>query len=488
MNYTTKGKLNKTKRVAFSCLFWLAIWQVASLLVGNSLLLPSVPETLEALVDLAAEPDFYMSVAWTMFRCIMSILLSFGLGIIIAWLAHKNDLVRTLMTLPVSFFKAVPVMAIVIYVILVVKADWVAVVACFLMCFPIVYTNILQGLDSVSTELLEVAKVYRFTDTDTIKLIHIPSIVPYFNAAMKVVAGLSWKAVVAAEVLSVPEFSLGQGMISAKYYLETPTLFAYIIVIVALSLTLEKLIGIVTDKLTVNDYKDSKISFKETKELMPPAPALDIVDLCKDYVDKNVFNRFNANLETGSKTAVIGPSGAGKTTLARIIAGLEEADAGKINVSWSDQDSPNAALKDYPRVSYLFQEDRLFPWLNVYDNMALAAISCGNFSTWDESSNCDVNEVILEMAQSLEIADVLWKMPAELSGGMRHRVALGRTFLACSNLMILDEPFRGLDEDLKKRIVDRLWDKSTRNKTVIVISHSQEDLKLLGIDASIFVE
>ena len=167
----------------------------------------------------------------------------------------------------------------------------------------------------------------------------------------------------------------------------------------------------------------------------------------------------------GSKIGIVGPSGQGKTTLARIISGLEKTDCGNIDFS------------DEVKVSYLFQEDRLLPWLNVYDNLALAI-----------SSNCDLTKSkVLEMAEMLEIEDSLWKMPDELSGGMRHRVAIGRTFLANSNLMILDEPFRGLDEELKVRIVDRLWKKVTQNKTVIVISHSKEDMELLGIKEFLFL-
>lgn len=461
-NSNNQAKIGKTLAV---CLFWLLAWQFASIVVGNSLLLPSVPQTLAALGNLLVEPDFYMSASWTIFRCVLSIFISFIFGICFAWLSYKNHMMRSIMTLPVSFFKAVPVMAIVIYVILVVKANWVAVIACFLMCFPIVYTNILEGLDSISRELLEVAKVYEFDSFETIKLVHIPSIMPYFNAAMKIVTGLSWKAVVAAEVLSVPEFSLGHGMISAKYYLETPTLFAYIIVIVALSLALEKIIVMATQKLTIKDYQVGKVSVSATKLVKDAAPQISIDGVCKDYVEKNVFNRFSAKIEAGSRTAVIGPSGSGKTTLARLIAGLEEADAGTVDL-------------DSAKISYLFQEERLFPWLNVYGNMALF-VSLNGDATHD---------AVLQMAKDLELEDVLWKMPEELSGGMKHRVALGRTFLADCNLMILDEPFRGLDEELKKRIVDRLWNKCTAGKTIMVISHNQKDLKLLGIDGSINIE
>ena len=84
------------------------------------------------------------------------------------------------------------------------------------------------------------------------------------------------------------------------------------------------------------------------------------------------------------------------------------------------------------------------------------------------------------MADDLEISDALWKLPEELSGGMRHRAALGRTFLADAGLVLLDEPFRGLDIELKNRIIDRIWKEATNHKTVIMVTHSQEDAKELG--------
>ncbi len=476
MNYTTKDKkVNKSKigRLVLVCLFWLVIWQIAALIVDNSLLLPTVFETVQALGGLLQETSFYMDVLWTLFRCVMSIVISFCLGFLFANLAYKNQTVRSVMTLPVSFFKAVPVMAIVIYVILLVESDWVAVVACFLMCFPIVYTNVLTGLDSVSADLLEVAKIHELNKKDVDKYIFLPSILPSINAAMKIVAGLSWKAVVAAEVLSVPEFSLGQGMISAKYYLETSTLFAYIFVIVALSLCLERVITALTEKCTSKEYQGSKIKVSKNinrainSDICLRAPKVKLVDVTKSFDEKVVLDKLTEDIDAGEKVAVIGASGSGKTTLVRIITGLEKADGGTVDTT-SDLN-----------VSYLFQEDRLLPWLNVYDNLAL-----GMFRK-NTSPNADT---IISMAKNLELEDVLYKMPEELSGGMRHRVALGRTLLADCNLLVLDEPFRGLDEDLKKRIVDRLWDKSTEGKTVIVITHSQRDVELLGINKSIFVE
>ena len=96
------------------------------------------------------------------------------------------------------------------------------------------------------------------------------------------------------------------------------------------------------------------------------------------------------------------------------------------------------------------------------------------------SGSMTAEDKVIEMARALEIGDSLWKLPEELSGGMKHRAALGRTFLAVSNVMVMDEPFRGLDKELKERIIRRLWNRVSAGKTVILITHDDKDAQTLG--------
>lgn len=459
--YTTQNN-KKILRQAAVIAFWIGLWQLLAMAVDNTLLLPSVDETLSTLFNLLGEGEFYVNIGWTFFRCVLSMVISFVTGMTAAWLAYRKDFLRSFFTLPVGFFKAVPVMAIVIYVILLVESDWVAVIVCFLMCFPIVYTNVLSGLDAMDSKLLEVACVYRLSGVQKIKYFYLPCIMPQIKAAVRLIAGLSWKAVVAAEVLSIPKYSLGYEMIIAKNYLQTSTLFSYIIVIVALSLVMEKLIDIILKRWNYKGYEGSKVLKSVTKTQRKAVRKshgedVAVTDLSKRFGENTVFCDLSMNFEKDRVTCIVGPSGQGKTTLLRIIAGLEDADVGRITGNESS-------------VSYLFQEDRLLPWLNTFDNMALSVINEGNAA----------KEGVKRMAEVLEISDALWKLPEELSGGMRHRAALGRTFLADASLVLLDEPFRGLDIELKNRIIDRIWKKATNHKTVIMVTHSQEDAKELG--------
>ena len=453
-----KEQKSKQGRRMIICLAWLVIWQTCAMLIGSELLLPSPMATLRAICSLAVEKSFCIDAGCTLARCIIAMLLSFGAGMTAALGAYRQDAVRELLKLPVSFFKSVPVMAIILYVILLASSDWVAIIVCFMMCFPIVYTNVLCGLDSVAAEYLELAKIYGLTERQKRQLIYLPAIRPDRNAALGLVCGISWKAVIAAEVLSIPDFSLGYEMMNAKYYLETDKLFAYIIAIVVLSLLFERLL------MGLAAYSEKKarvrVRTRGTVRKQDPPPEVSLCHVVKNFEDKSVLDDIAIKFESGSVTAISGASGRGKTTLARIAAGLAEPDGGKVLI----QGAENVKL------AFLFQEDRLLPWLNVYDNLALSRIN---------EAGETLDSEIREIAKALEIEEALFAMPEELSGGMKHRVALGRTFLAGSNLMILDEPFRGLDEGLKQRILERLWQKNIENKTVLLISHSREDCENL---------
>ena len=96
-------------------LLWLALWQATAAAVGNGLLLPGPQEAARALAGLAVTGEFYMNIAWTVFRCVLAMVLSFGAGVVCAWFACRYEAVRSVLSLPVAFFKAVPVMAIIIY-------------------------------------------------------------------------------------------------------------------------------------------------------------------------------------------------------------------------------------------------------------------------------------------------------------------------------------------------------------------------------------
>ncbi len=443
---------------------WLVIWYLAAHLVGSELILPGPHATLAALAGLIRTGDFWLNVLWTLLRTALGIVISFAAGAFFAVLASRSLPVREFLRLPVNFFKSIPVMAIIIYVILIVRSDSVAVVVCFLMCFPIAYTNILNGLEAMDPKNTELGAVLGLSGRQMRRYIVRPSLEPQIKTALSLITSMSWKVVVASEVLAIPKHSIGYQMLNSKYYLETADLFAYIIVLIVLSFAMEKLVAELTalDPGRLGRSLEKEAMAAEMMTSPETAAEVSFENVSKTFANEDggavkALDDFTYEFTPGI-TAVLAPSGEGKTTMARIIAGLEIPDSGK------------ADMPEDVRTGYLFQEDRLLPWLSVRDNMLLSVIT-------ENHTGKDPVKASEEMAGILEIKDALGMMPSELSGGMAHRAALGRTLLYGGSVLILDEPFRGLDEELRDRIIEKIMPylkPEDMPKTVILITHDED--------------
>lgn len=444
---------NKYLKWSLIAVFWILLWQGLSIVVASKLLLPSPMDTVRGIFSLLGDSKFYLDATATIARCVVAIFLSLVFGAFLSVASYRNKLVRDILALPVALFKAIPIMAVAIYMILLLTAGNVPVLVCFVMCFPIVYTNLLTGLDSMDEDLLEMAKMYDIVGAKRLKFVYLPSLYPYFKSAMSLIAGMSWKAIVTAEVLSIPKFSLGYELMNSKYYLNTDLLFAYVAIIIAISVVFEKVINRSVGLLAPHSYSGSKIlrASSTTDNIKTESGnskiAVDLKSVNKKFGDKQVLKDFSMQLLAGSVTACMGASGSGKTTLIRIIAGLETADSGEVKV--------NAK-----KTSVLFQEDRLIPWLNVYDNLAIV---------------CNDDARIISLLQSVALEAEASKLPDELSGGMKYRLAMARAFAHNGDLLLADEPFQGLDEATKTFVTEKLWKPGVADKTVFFITHSQED-------------
>lgn len=182
-----------------------------------------------------------------------------------------------------------------------------------------------------------------------------------------------------------------------------------------------------------------------------------ITDLCKTFDDNEVLKNVNITLKDNSIYCLMGASGIGKTTLLRIIMGLEHADSGCI----SGIDTKN--------ISCMFQEDRLILNLSAIDNVRIVLRGKNNR---DEISN---NLLSILPDDSLD-------MPvSSLSGGMKRRVALARALSYPGKLIILDEPFTGLDKDTKLNVIDYIL-KMRNNRTLLITTHGTDDANLLGAE------
>jgi NitT/TauT family transport system ATP-binding protein len=185
---------------------------------------------------------------------------------------------------------------------------------------------------------------------------------------------------------------------------------------------------------------------------------ISIRGLHKNYEKQILFKDFNLSFEDHKITGILGPSGIGKTTLINLIAGLVNPDSGSIEGIYKQD------------ISYIFQEPRLLPWLTVKENLSFTL----KHIYQDESIR---DKIIVENLKSVDLIESQNKFPNQLSGGMRQRVAIARAFAYPSQIMIMDEPFKGLDLKMKQSIISvflDLWAKSQR--TVIFVTHDVDEI------------
>jgi len=184
--------------------------------------------------------------------------------------------------------------------------------------------------------------------------------------------------------------------------------------------------------------------------------AIEILDISKTYGSNVVFDRFNCQIVNGTVTCIMGLSGRGKTTLLRIMLGLEQPDSGQISGM------------ENQRKSVVFQEDRLCENLNAASNIRLVC-----------RMPIKTNNIIEALSVVGMTSDFIKQPTRSMSGGQRRRVAILRALMVEYDILFLDEPFKGLDMKTKEKVI--LYTKEqSKGKTVIFVTHDKEECEVMG--------
>lgn len=223
--------------------FWLALWQLLAWGIDSRIILVGPVEVLARLAELAGTGEFWASVGTSLARIGIGFAGGVVSGALLAAAASRARGVRALLAPLMGALKAVPVASFVILVLLWVSSRELSVVIAWIMAMPIVYTNVLEGIEQTDPALLEMAGVFGLRPLDRVRLIYVSQVLPYFRAAVSLALGLSWKAGIAAEVIGLPDLTIGEHLYDAKVYLDTPDLFAWTVAIVVVSVALEALVG-----------------------------------------------------------------------------------------------------------------------------------------------------------------------------------------------------------------------------------------------------
>lgn len=505
MDKPGKKKKGAWIKAAAAAAFWLLLWQLAVMRMENTILVASPVETVKTLIELLQTAEFWKTVGTSFVKIALGFFLAVGTGILFAVAASFSGLVRALLNPLLRLVKAVPVASFIILALFWLSTSRnLSVLISFLMVLPVIYTNVLQGIASTEPELLEMARVFRIPFGKRLRYIYIPAVLPYFVSACSVGLGFCFKSGIAAEVIGLPQNSIGAQLYEAKLYLMTAELFAWTAVIVMVSVVFEKLVmlfvrllaGALTGTLRrqragqeeaveeaeavlpeERDAGEAEIMLPEeavvrksgmsaereegigserhrdVADILPDGGAPEeygLFDVTKRFDDKVVLERFTLRLRQGETVALMGASGCGKSTAGKLLLGLLEADGGTV--------------RRPKRMGAVFQEDRLCKEFDAVTNIAMVT---GNRREAEEA------------LAAVGLSGIKGRQTSALSGGMKRRVAILRALLSEAEVLVLDEPFTGLDAAGKQKVV-RYVKERRKGRSTLLITHNKDEAAALA--------
>lgn len=236
---------------AAAIVFALAVWQTGAMLLNKKLLLVTPIAVAQRLVSLCVEAGFWQTVAFSFARIVLGFFLALVTGCTLAAIAGRLHFIEVVLWPFIHVIKSVPVASFIILCLIWLSSRNLSVFIAFLMVLPIIYTNMLQGIKSSDPGLLEMTKLFRVGWLKKLKYIYLPQIKPYLLSACTISIGMSWKAGVAAEVIGIPDGSIGERLYEAKVYLSSADLFAWTVVVILISILFEKMFLYILNRLYV---------------------------------------------------------------------------------------------------------------------------------------------------------------------------------------------------------------------------------------------
>lgn len=436
--------------------FWLVVWQVVSMLDSSGILLCGPLDALLALCRLSSTQTFWSSIWFSTLRIVAGVLLGYIIAGVLAAASWHMSTVRILLQPALLAIKSTPVACIVVILLIWTGAANVSIITVLLLVVPAIYFALCTGLDNMDAGRRELFEVFGVRGRRRFFALTWPAVLPYLQAASSTVLGMSWKAGIAAELIGVPAGSLGERIYQAKLLLETPDLFAWTFCVICLSWLFEH--GAMAllrgtwpraAKLALRAPRDLRASEHGNSDASLRAQRLLI-----GYGAEPLCGPLGFSLGPSSCLCLQAPSGTGKTTLLHTVARLQCPLAGSLE---------NTARGR----SMMFQDTRLVEDLDAIDNILLFARP--GFTRKDAR----------DLACELLPKDALSRPVRELSGGQRRRVELTRAFAAPGELVLLDEPFGGLDAQAHSCALTFVK-RHGAGRIVVFATHDADDAQALG--------
>ena len=449
--------MKKSIPTILSITILLVLWQVLAMLICLPDLVPTVPRLLGTLASLFVSGSFYQSVAATILRGVAGMTLSLIAAGGAAFLFNRNEWIYELFRPLLALMRSIPVISFILLALIFLNTESIPLMIAFLTMFPLLTENLTKGIRSRRKGLLIMARQFKIGYWNRLTQVIYPQLKPFLYSGLASASGFGWRAIIMGEVLVQSFPGIGGEMKQAQVFIAVPELMAWTVIAILISYFFDKGINWLANQQLAIHYN------KRFNTLPEPIESCDIRihDVSYRYGSDRVLSHFSYTFQKGFIYGITAPSGSGKTTLLNLIGNILKPAEGEIQ------------MDNQAACACVFQEPELLNQLTVVENIALPLAAFLKKET--------AFKLAVSALQKMELDDFANRFPNELSFGQQQRVAIARALFYPSPLLLMDEPFKGLDKALSHRIIQRIREvKKGSRQTILFTSHNPEELRLFA--------
>ena len=414
-------------------------WQLLTILVRLPDLVPSIPHLFSTLVALFASGSFYQSVMATVLRGTIGMSISLMAAMGVSLLFYKCEWIYELFRPLLAIMRSIPVISFILLALIFLNAESIPLIIAFLTMFSIM------------------ARQFRIGRWNKLTQVVYPQLKPFLYSGLASASGFGWRAIIMGEVLAQCSPGIGGEMKQAQVFIAVPELIAWTIIAILISYLFDRGISwLAKQRFPINYNKHC------SKQPVPKGNCdIRIRDISYRYGSDTALSHFSYTFEQGFIYGITAPSGTGKTTLLNLIGNILKPAQGEIETDFKTG------------IAYVFQEPELLSQLTIAENIALPLAAYLKKEIAFEQA--------ISILQKMELDGFENRFPNELSFGQQQRAAIARALAYPSPLLLMDEPFKGLDEALSRRIIKRIRERQTENgQTILFTSHNPGELRLFA--------
>lgn len=225
------------------------LWHILYKIENHDVIVPSIQNTINELGKIIINDGFLETMFATIYRTIIGFMLSLVLGFIFGFLSGLNNSFEYFMKPYILILRSTPIVAIMLIALIWINSYNVPILVNILLCFPLIYQEVLTGVKNADKSMLEFAKVHRLSKLTILLDIYLPSVLSHVISGIFVTLSLSFKTTISSEILSLPKYGIGSSIYNAKIYLNTSEVFAWLIIIICLSFIFDYILNLLKNSL-----------------------------------------------------------------------------------------------------------------------------------------------------------------------------------------------------------------------------------------------